>query len=537
MTILNILLKDIEPNPWQTRTAAPDPEYIAALALDIARNGLLQAPVGRHTPDDETSVQLAFGHNRLAAFWQLRDGGVDPGMDGEEDYDAMQVDIRELTDQQMADYAWSENAQRRDVSAIERALAIQQRMESFGWSQADAAKNLGVDRSTVSNLLRLLKLPEDLRANISKGEISERQAMALLPLYEAPEHDHGNAYSYYLSNPEQIIEHAIKGESSDKLRGRVDDYFQHVSKTLEKSGIKLDEIMPEGGDIYCGTCRACDKRMSSRNLCFNLGCFAAKQQYKKHEYLVNASISSGYPVSDEAKGGHVSQPYSDKMEQIRKAGCPNLCLIYSGEAQETPYNIDGFPHARLVCDKRNDSCSCQKGLNVLAVQKIENRPAIISNDGHDDDSVGDEENYVLTQAEAIETPAQPTSAELEETARQARKDKRYAIEQHGKVNELLVAMLIQALKDDDRGAFYVIARGSTWPYMDNEWSIERLYQTIAMEIARVILPVDYDSMTDLVQKTNRSLARLELPAISMEKTLAETFDVEISTETTAFPTL
>jgi hypothetical protein len=73
--------------------------------------------------------------------------------------------------------------------------------------------------------------------------------------------------------------------------------------------------------------------------------------------------------------------------------------------------------------------------------------------------------------------------------------------------------------------------------MDNEWSIERLYQTIAMEIARVILPVDYDSMTDLVQKTNRSLARLELPAISMEKTLAETFDVEISTETTAFPTL
>jgi len=58
MTILNILLKDIESNPWQTRTAEPDPEYIKALALDIAKNGLLQIPIGRyvyHDPNPTTT--------------------------------------------------------------------------------------------------------------------------------------------------------------------------------------------------------------------------------------------------------------------------------------------------------------------------------------------------------------------------------------------------------------------------------------------------------------------------------------------------
>jgi len=531
--ITQIILNDIENNPWQTRVGNPDPEYIKALALDIAKNGLLQIPIGRyvyHDPNPTTTTQLAFGHNRLAAYrwlFDLRDNSDIPG-----DYSTIPVDLRELTDQQMADYAWSENAQRRDVTAIERALAIQKRMESFGWSQADVAGQLGLDRSTVSNLLRLLKLPDDLRANISKGEISERQAMALLPLYEAPEHDHGISYSYYLSNPEQIIQHAITGESSDKLRGRVDDYFQRVSKPLEKSGIKLDEVMTEGGDIYCGTCRACDKRMGSRNLCFNLACFAAKQQYKKHEYLVSASISSGYPISDESKGGYVSRPYPNMMDTIRRVGCQNLCLVYSGgEVALSSYKIEGYPHAELVCDKRNNSCTCEKGLNVREVLKAESRPMI-----NIPESIEIDDNGFREKEPVVDTPVQITSSDLEEAARQARKDKRYAIEQHDKVKELLVTILAQALKDDDPGAFYVVAKHYIWP-KDEDMFVEKLYRLIARDVVHLLIPVDYDSMADLVQNTNRNLARLGLPAISLEKSLAETFDVESSPEITSFPTL
>jgi len=529
--ITQIVLKDIESNPWQTRVGEPDEEYIKSLAYDIATNGLLQVPLGRRVGEQ---LQLAFGHNRLAAYKILAD--EDSQQDEKEGYDVMPVELRELTDAEMAQAAWSENEKRRDVSSIEKALAVQKRIEDFGWSQADAANNLGVDRSTVSNLLRLLKLPDDLRANIGKGEISERQAMALLPLFEAPEHRDNYSMSYYYANPEKIIQYANDGESSDKLRGRVDDYFKYVSKPLEKSGIKLDEIFTEGGQIYCGTCRACDKRMGSRNLCFLVTCFEAKQQYKKHEYLVSASISSGYPISDELKGGYVSEPYSDKMQAIRQAGCPNLCLVYQeGEARE-PYDIQGFPHAHLACDKRNNSCSCEKGLNINAIKRIESKPPVIEmDDDYDPDEVdpdgpdndgddGAEEQRSDDEVASAEKVALPTSAELEEIARQA-------IEQHGKVHEWLVTMLIPLLRADDPGAFYAVSRGSIWAN-DDDLEIEKLYNYMARSAARLFIPSDYDSMTDLVQKTNRNLARLGLPAISLVKTLSEVFDTASAPEIT-----
>ena len=526
--ITQIILNDIENNPWQTRVGNPDPEYIKALALDIAKNGLLQIPIGRyvyHDPNPTTTTQLAFGHNRLAAYewlYDLRNNSDIPG-----DFSSMPVDLRELTDQQMADYAWSENAQRRDVSAIERALAIQKRMESFGWSQAHVSEHLGVDRSTISNLLRLLKLPDDLRANISNGEISERQAMALLPLFETPEHD-----NFGVGYPEQIVRNAIAGESSDKLRGRVDAYFGHVSKPLEKSGIKLDEVFTEGGRIYCGTCRACDKRMGSRNLCFLPTCFEAKVKYKEREYLAKASAASGYPLSDENKGGSVSRPYSNKMDTIRKVGCQNLCLVYSGgEVALSSYKVDGYPHAELVCDKRNNSCSCEKGLNVREVLKAESRPMI-----NIPESIEIDDNGFREKEPVVDTPVKITSSDLEEAARQARKDKRYAIEQHDKVKELLVTILAQALKDDDPGAFYVVAKHYIWP-KDEDMFVEKLYGLIARDVVHLLIPVDYDSIADLVQNTNRNLARLGLPAISLEKSLAETFDVESSPETTSFQIL
>lgn len=521
--ITHISLEDIQPNPWQTRQGEPDEEYIKNLAYDIATNGLLQTPLGRKVGE---RVQLAFGHNRLAAYKLL--ASDDSQQDEKEGYDVMPVDLRELTDAEMAQAAWSENEKRRDVSAIEKALAVQKRIEDFGWSQADAANNLGVDRSTVSNLLRLLKLPDDLRANIGRGEISERQAMALLPLFEAPEHNHFNYASYYYSgNPEQIVEFAITGESSDKLRGRVDTYFQSVSKPLEKSGIKLDEVFTEGGQIYCGTCRACDKRMGSRNLCFLPTCFKAKVKYKEREYLAKASAASGYPLSDEHKGGNVSRPYSNKMDQIRKAGCPNLCLVYSdGEVALSSYKVDGYPHAELVCDKRNNSCSCEKGLNVREVLKAESRPMI-----NIPESIEIDDNGFREKEPVVDTPVQITSSDLEEAARQARKDKKYAVEQHGKVNDLLVEILIQAFRNDDPGAFYVVAHDYAWPGND-DLVIEKLYNYMAKQAARTIMPSDYYSMDDLVEQTNRDLARLHLPAISLEKTLSEAFDAESRTEIT-----
>lgn len=201
MSIL-IPIERIIANPWQTRQGSVAEEYIKDLALDIARNGLLQTPVGRLVQDgkpldskpyggpgaalnDEpgSMVQLAFGHNRLAAFrwlFDLRNNSDIPG-----DFSRMAVELHnKLSDEQMADFAWSENEKRRELTPLERALAIEKRMQDFGWNQKEIAGRLGVSQPVVSNALRLLKLPAAMRAALSEGSLTERQAMALLPLFD-----------------------------------------------------------------------------------------------------------------------------------------------------------------------------------------------------------------------------------------------------------------------------------------------------------------------------------------------------------------
>lgn len=513
-----IELSQIDPNPWQTRQGEPDEEYIKNLAYDIAINGLLQVPLGRRVGE---RVQLAFGHNRLAAYKWLT--SEDSQQDEKEGYDLMPVEIRELTDQEMAQAAWSENEKRKDVSSIERALAIQKRMESFGWSQADAANMMGVDRSTISNLLRLLKLPEGLRANIQAGEISERQAMALLPLYEAPEHFHRE--SYYFDSPEKIVHSAIGGESSDRLRQKVEKYFEFVAKDLQKAEFKLDQLFKETGGVYCGLCRTCDKRMASRNLCFSPDCYDAKTERRRQNYLASASAASGYPVSDPQKGGSVTVPSRGRMETIRATGCPHLCLVYTdgdyftgynSEENKAAYGIEKFPHARLVCDKRNNSCSCEKGLNVQAVVKAESKPVIHSPEPVEISSNGHEE---VADAEKV---AAPTSDELEEAARQARRAKNDAIKRLGEIQEEVEERLVQALREDHPGAFYVVVNHYYWPD-ERELDMEKIYHKAARDAAGQILPRNYSSMDDLVNKTNGILASLHLDPIHQPKTLVEMF--------------
>lgn len=157
MNVLEVPLDKLTSNPWQTRQAG-DQAYIKELALDIAANGLLQIPVGRALNSDgapaalwgednqarlldleHRTVQLAFGHNRLAAYRWLANAGLsDKG-----NWSTMPVEIRALDDEQMAALAWSENEKRRDHTPVERARAIQARIEHFGWTHEETAERLG----------------------------------------------------------------------------------------------------------------------------------------------------------------------------------------------------------------------------------------------------------------------------------------------------------------------------------------------------------------------------------------------------------
>ncbi len=536
--LVNVPISRITANPWQTRVGEPDPEYIKELAMDIAEHGLLQTPMGRvfgfgHGIELEEgigqdyilgkldglptySIQLAFGHNRLAAFRWLYDLRNNSDIKG--DYSSIPVDLKTLSDEQMAVLAWSENERRRDVTAIERARAIQQRLDTLGWTNRQCAEQLGLDHSTVSNLLRLLKLPEDLQTAILEGKISSRQAEALLPIYEAPvvyeDTVPAKPGSYgYARGAKELIKAMLAGESSDYTREQVKRYFEQASNDLEKAEFELNTWFQEDNRIYCAVCRTCDKRMGSRNRCFDHSCFVAKTEAHRMEYLVEASEKTGWPIKDMEKGGDTtSLMYHGKgvAEKIIATKCQNLVLEYC-EQVTTPGNPDhvqGWPHVRLVCDKRNHSCTCLKGFDELRSLGSKDAPE----------------------------PAAVTSGQLEEAARAARKAKTKLAEKEAEVRGRMVKYIRELMAINNVGAWYAAMHGTN-RVSYRAFDLDAIFDHIAKTAVNNIMGMEgpgspnYSSEELMMQVINRRLEELEIPPLPAENGLFVPLEMD------AFPKL
>lgn len=545
---ISVPLNRITPNPWQTRIAEPGADYIKDLALDIARNGLLQTPVGRLMSGEEQDIrpamppnqlenefflendlamQLAFGHNRLEAYRWLADVKDHSNLEG--DWSSMPVEVRDLTDEQMAMLSWSENEKRRDVTPIERARAIQKRLEDFKWTHRQAAEALGIDHSTIGHILSLLRMPENLQMALQAGEMTERQAGAILVLFELPEFVETS-----WNKKDDIIRSAMNGMPSDHLRTEVDNYLKANGKKLQDADFKLSQLIPEGGAVYCGTCETCDKRYKNRNLCFVYECFAAKTAFVRLQYLKEASFLSGYPILDQEKGGNPTWISDDRLEQIKAAKCPNLVLKYTIEGND---RVPGFPHASLICEKRNDSCSCLAGLAVGAhahqyfsqnIKVAEEMEGELSTDSALAMGTSGTSGSGLNGLEKAAMEAQPaglSARDLEEAARQARKDKKEAQERRGEIQKLVEERLVQAMREHLPGVFYLIARQSTFIYGNTRLDLEECYQHIAHSLTSYpLVPSQSDSLAEMIKYINDGLARLELEPISLEKSLIEVFE-------------
>ena len=184
-------LDAIEANPYQTR-ASDDVAHIHGLAIDIAQRGLLQAPMARPIHGEGTvRYQLAFGHSRKTAMetlalwsrdetlWQSK--GLPAEKCNPAFWNAMPVNVRTLTDREMAEAAIVENAKRQDISAIEKAKAIKRYCVDFKVSQKIAAPLFGLkDASSVSHLLSLLDLPPDVQTLVDTGKLPEAPARMLI---------------------------------------------------------------------------------------------------------------------------------------------------------------------------------------------------------------------------------------------------------------------------------------------------------------------------------------------------------------------
>lgn len=163
--IQEIAVRDIAPNPKQPRKDF-NINSLNALADSLKKSGVIQPVVVRKLG---AGYQLIVGERRWRAA----------KLAGLERIPAV---VREVSDVESLELALVENLLREDLNPIEEAEAYQRLLAEFGWTQDDLAERVSKDRSTISNCLRLLKLPELIRADLRAGRLTMGHARALLSL-------------------------------------------------------------------------------------------------------------------------------------------------------------------------------------------------------------------------------------------------------------------------------------------------------------------------------------------------------------------
>ncbi|MCX6273248.1 MAG: ParB/RepB/Spo0J family partition protein [Bacteroidetes bacterium] len=162
----NIPLEDIGSNPFQPRTDFEE-QALMELADSIREQGIIQPITVRKT--GENKYQLISGERRLRA---ASAAGLT----------SIPAFIRVADDNQMLELALVENIQRKDLNAIEVAISFQRLIEELEYSQDTLAEKVGKNRSTITNFLRLLKLPPDIQIALRDNLISMGHARALINL-------------------------------------------------------------------------------------------------------------------------------------------------------------------------------------------------------------------------------------------------------------------------------------------------------------------------------------------------------------------
>ncbi len=156
---------------WQPRLTFND-EKLAALADSIREQGLVQPVIVRHSGQDDGRYELIAGERRLRAVTMLG-------------WETVKACVIDATDTRMRELALVENLQRDDLNAIEIAHSYELLQKEEGLTHEQIAARLGVSRASITNTLRLLKLPEEIKQMVAETVISAGHARTLLGLGDA----------------------------------------------------------------------------------------------------------------------------------------------------------------------------------------------------------------------------------------------------------------------------------------------------------------------------------------------------------------
>ena len=212
-----IAISEIETNPFQPRIEF-NKEKLHELAASIEQLGIIQPITVRKL--QENKYQLISGERRFRAS-QLAGLKKIPSF------------VRIANDQEMLEMALVENIQREDLNPIEVALSYQRLIDEVKLTQEECSERVGRNRSTVTNFLRLLKLPSEIQKGLSNGEISAGHARALISVQNSDTQI--NIYHDIVANGYSVREvEQLAKDFRDK----------NYKRTSKKKAISIAKLLP-----------------------------------------------------------------------------------------------------------------------------------------------------------------------------------------------------------------------------------------------------------------------------------------------------
>ena len=197
-TTMQVNVSDISENSLQPRSNYDD-EKLAELVASIKEKGVLQPILVR---PKGAGFEVIAGERRLRAAKALK-------------IEQVPVIIKEASDQEALVLALVENIQRQELNAIEEAQAFQRLIHEFNFTQDTVAQSVGKNRSSISNIVRLLKLPAEIQKSVSDGVLSEGHGRALLGVENPQEQKifFEQSINKHLSvrELENLVKYGIKG--------------------------------------------------------------------------------------------------------------------------------------------------------------------------------------------------------------------------------------------------------------------------------------------------------------------------------------
>src|ERR1017187_4439743 len=222
-----IPLDQIDPNPFQTRSHLSE-EQLRELAASITANGVVQPVLVR--PLLNGRFQLIAGERRWRAS-ELAGKATIPAI------------LRQVSDEQAMEITIVENLQRADLNPMEQARAFERLSREFHMTQEQMAVRTGKDRATVSNFLRLLRLPMSVQARVESGDLSFGHARALLAFEHAEEMEKAAqrmvSHSLSVRQTEAYIQGLIHperaGKKDEKAETPIDPNVRAVQEQLQRA--------------------------------------------------------------------------------------------------------------------------------------------------------------------------------------------------------------------------------------------------------------------------------------------------------------